>query len=146
MSTERNDNELRMDPQALYREEIFTDRRVGTIRVLTPVTREGVTDPARKILFVGETQVLTPGGLLPIAFEIEAGSLAEAVDRFGQEARDALEDTIRELQELRREAASSIVIPETLPSGLLGPGAPGAPGPLGGLGARPRGGGIIHRP
>ena len=26
-----------MDPAALYREEIYTDRRVGTLRVLLPV-------------------------------------------------------------------------------------------------------------
>jgi len=33
--------ELRMDPGTLYREDTFTDRRVGVIRVMTPVTVDG---------------------------------------------------------------------------------------------------------
>jgi hypothetical protein len=105
-------NEIKVDPKALYLEEIFTDRRVGTIRRLTPVTKEGTRDQARAVLYVGETQVLTPAGALPIAFEIGAGSLEEAADKFGQLAKEAIERTVKELQELRRQAASSIVIPQ----------------------------------
>ena len=125
--------EPKMDPTALYREEVFTDRRVGTIRVLTPVTKEGLADPTRQVLYVGDTQVLTPTGMLPISFELEAGSLVEAVERFGDGVKQAVEQTIREIQQLRQEAASSIVIPDVRAGGL---GAPGAP---------PRGG-IIQRP
>ena len=62
--------ELKVDPNSLYLEEIFTDRRVGTIRRLTPVNKAGTRDQARPVLYVGETQVLTPAGALPIAFEI----------------------------------------------------------------------------
>ena len=105
-------NEIKVDPKALYLEEIFTDRRVGTIRRLTPVTKEGTRDQARAVLYVGETQVLTPAGALPIAFEIGAGSLEEAAEKFGQLAKEAIERTVKELQELRRQAASSIVIPQ----------------------------------
>lgn len=119
--------EPRMDPAALYREELITDRRVGTIRVLTPVGKDGRADSARTVLYVGETQVLTPAGTLPITFEIEAGSLSEAVERFGDGVKRAVEQTIREIQDLRREAASSIVIPDRLPGGLIGPGGPAAP-------------------
>ena len=36
-----------MDPTQIYREETFTDRRVGTIRRLTPVTADGATDAPR---------------------------------------------------------------------------------------------------
>jgi len=64
-------NEIKVDPKSLYLEEIFTDRRVGTIRRLTPVGKEGTRDQARAVLYVGETQVLTPAGALPIAFEID---------------------------------------------------------------------------
>jgi hypothetical protein len=103
-------NEIKVDPKSLYLEEIFTDRRVGTIRRLTPVGTDGVRDQARAVLYVGETQVLTPAGALPIAFEI--GSLEEAAEKFGQLAKEAIERTVKELQELRRQAASSIVIPQ----------------------------------
>ena len=105
-------NDIRVDSKALYLEEIFTDRRVGTIRRLTPVGKDGARDPGRAVLYVGETQVLTPAGALPIAFEIGAGSLEEAAEKFGSLAKDAIERTVKELQELRRQAASSIVIPQ----------------------------------
>src|SRR5882672_6025618 len=104
--------ELKVDPNALYLEEIFTDRRVGTIRRLTPVKKDGQRDQARPVLYVGETQVLTPAGALPIGFEIGAGSLEEAAEKFGQLAREAIERTVKELPELRRQAASQIVVPQ----------------------------------
>ena len=104
--------ELKVDPKQLYLEEIFTDRRVGTIRRLTPVAKDGERDQARAVLYVGETQVLTPAGALPIAFEIGAGSLEEAAEKFGQLAKEAIERTVKELQELRRQAASQIVVPQ----------------------------------
>ena len=33
---------VEMDVNALVREEVITDRKIGTIRVLTPITLEGV--------------------------------------------------------------------------------------------------------
>ena len=105
-------NDIKVDPNSLYLEEVFTDRRVGTIRRMTPVKKDGQRDPARAVLYVGETQVLTPAGALPIGFEIGAGSLEEAAEKFGQLAKEAIERTVRELQELRRQAASQIVVPQ----------------------------------
>ena len=115
-------NEIKVDPKQLYLEEIFTDRRVGTIRRLTPVGGDGKRDDARAVLYVGETQVLTPAGALPIAFEIGAGSLEEAAEKFGQLAKEAIERTVKELQELRRQAASSIVVPQGPVPGVGGAG------------------------
>ena len=105
-------NDIKVDSKALYLEEVFTDRRIGTIRRLTPVKGDGERDTARAVLYIGETQVMTPAGALPIGFEIGAGSLEEAADKFGQLAKEAIERTVKELQELRRQAASSIVIPQ----------------------------------
>ena len=110
-----------MDAASLYREEVYTDRRVGTIRVLIPVTKDGLTDPTRQVLYAGEAQVLTPGGMLPITFDLEAGSLAEAIDKFADGVKEGVERTIQEIQELRREAASSIILPDRIPGGLGGP-------------------------
>jgi hypothetical protein len=123
-------NDIKVDPKALYLEEVFTDRRIGTIRRLTPVTKDGTKDTARPVLYMGETQVLTPAGALPIGFEIGAGSLEEAAEKFGTLAREAIERTVRELQEMRRQAASQIVVPQ------------GPLPPLGGAG----GGGKIQMP
>src|SRR5438093_10306264 len=104
-------NDIKIDPKALFLEEVFTDRRIGTIRRLTPVTNDGTKDSARAVLYVGETQVLTPAGALPIAFEIGAGSLEEAAEKFGGLAKEAIERTVKELEEMRRQAASQIVVP-----------------------------------
>jgi hypothetical protein len=120
---EQQSTELKVDPNSLYMEEIFTDRRIGTIRRLTPVNEEGQRDTARAVLYMGETQVLTPAGALPIGFEIGAGSLGEAAEKFGPLAKEAIERTVKELQELRRQAASSIVVPQGgLPPGMGGGG------------------------
>ena len=37
--------EVKLDPTQLYQEEIFTDRRAGTIRRLKPITADGSADP-----------------------------------------------------------------------------------------------------
>ncbi len=104
--------ELKLDPDKLYLEEVFTDRRIGTLRRLTPVTKDGKTDASRAIVYVGETQIMTPAGSIPIGFEIGAGSLEEAAEKFGPAAKEAIDRTVLELQELRRQASSSIVVPQ----------------------------------
>ena len=99
--------EARFDAASVYREEQYTDRRVGTIRVLVPTTADGAPDGARPTLYVGQISVMTPMGTLPISFEIEAKTLSEAIGKFGDAARIAMDDAMRELQQLRREAASA---------------------------------------
>ncbi|BAZ93994.1 hypothetical protein TspCOW1_10400 [Thiohalobacter sp. COW1] len=111
-----------MDAADLYREEVITDRRVGSIRVLTPVTAEGATDPGRTVVYVGQAQLMTPAGALPLNFEIPAATLAEAVDKFSEATEQAVERTMQELEEMRREAASSIVLPKGGGEGMGGPG------------------------
>src|ERR1700741_1499313 len=124
MSNERP-GEPQMNAGALYREDAFTDQRVGTVGRLTPVKSDGSDDPSRPLLFVGQATVMTPMGSLPLSFELEARTLAEAVAAFGPAAQQAIEDTARELQELRRQAASSIVIPEGGTAALKGMGGKG---------------------
>ena len=116
--------ELRMDQTSLYREETFTDRRLGVIRVLTPVTKNGSADTSRRVVYLGEAQLLTQVGALPLTFEIEAASLGEATEKFAAGAKVAVERAVKELQEMRREAASPIIIPDRVPPGLGGPGGP----------------------
>ncbi len=121
------DLDITMDTASLYREEIYTDRRVGTIRALVPVDGNGATDSARAMVFVGEAQIMTQMGPLPVSFEIEAKSLGEAVAGYADAAKVAIERTVRELQEMRRQAASGLVLPGQGGGGF-------APGGLGGGG------------
>ena len=46
-----------MDVANLYTEELITDRKVGTIHVLTPITPEGSRDASRPMIFLGEVPV-----------------------------------------------------------------------------------------
>src|SRR5262249_8875560 len=117
--------EPEMNPQDLWLEEIFTDRRVGTIRRMTPVKGDGTPDGGREVLFIGETQVLSQIGTLPITFPLDVKTLEEAAKAFGPAAKAAIERAVKELQELRRQAASSIVIPQ---GGLPRGGMPGGGG------------------
>src|SRR5262245_30851831 len=110
-----------MDAASLYREEIYTDRKIGTLRVLVPVTADGEPDVSRPTLFQGEAQLMTNVGPLPISFDIEAANLAEAVARYADATKAGVERAMRELQELRRQQSSSIVIPQSGAAGL-GPG------------------------
>jgi len=121
--------EPEMNPRDLWLEEVFTDRRVGTIRRMTPVNGEGARDAAREVSWIGETQVMTQVGTLPINFALEAKTLEEAAQKFGAAAKAAIERAVKELQELRRQQASSIVVPQ---GGLppLGPGGPGGGGKI----------------
>jgi hypothetical protein len=132
---ERQDQRLpepKMDPAALFREEVITDRKVGTIRVLSPIRSDGSMDAGRKTLYLGEAQIYTTMGTLPLSFELDADSLSDAVTKYAAAAKQAVEQAVRELDDMRRQAASSIVIPKAGAGGL----------PPGGLG----GGGKIQLP
>lgn len=111
MADNLKDGEIRMSAGNLYREETYTDRQVGSLQILTPVKKDGSKDFSRRRLFVGQTQILTPAGGLPLSFEIEAESLEDAIQMFGDSAQTALAGTMQRLEEMRREAASSIIVP-----------------------------------
>ena len=112
MAQEPGMPDIQVDRNGLYREEVFTDRKAGTLRRLVPVTADGAPDAARAVLWSGQTQLLTPGGVLPLAFEIDANTLDEALTRFPAAVHAALEQAIEEAREYRRESASRIVVPE----------------------------------
>lgn len=134
--SEKEAVQAKMDEKDLWKEEVFTDRRVGTIRRLTPVTASGDLDSSRKTLFIGEAQLMTPAGALPLTFEIPGDTLSAAVAGYGPAVQLAFTETMEELKELRRKAQTSIVTPNSPGglggAGLFGPGAgmPPAPGKL----------------
>lgn len=127
MSEDRN-REPSMDGSALYQEEIITDRKVGVLRRMTPIKSDGTPDPARPMLFIGQAEIMTNMGPMPISFDIEAPSLDQAVAGFGVAATAAIERTVQQIQELRRQQASQLVVPQGGMGGLPGMGGPGGPG------------------
>jgi len=119
---------MEMDADNLYREENYTDARVGSIRCMIPVKSDGSDDDSRGVRYLGSTQVMTEAGALPLNFELEAEDLASAIAKFEQGARDALEEMMKRAEEMRREQASKIM-------------TPGDTGGMGGQGGMPGGGG-----
>lgn len=127
--------EIKLDTDNLYHEEVFTDRRVGTLMRLTPVHKDGSRDDSRDIAYVGQASLMTPMGSLPLHFALEADSLDDALAKFPDEAHKALERTLKELEEMRREqAGGGIITPDKLGGGGFGG--------QGGLGGQGGGGGI----
>ncbi len=100
-----------MDADNLYREESITDNQVGSIRRMTPIRKDGSDDTDRPVVYIGQANLMTPSGALPLNFEIDAKSLEQAVAKFADGAKAAVDDTMRRLKEMQREAASQIVVP-----------------------------------
>lgn len=125
-TAESSTAEAAMDAASLYREEVVTDRKVGTIRMMVPIRSDGSADSDRATLYAGEAQIMTNMGALPVTFEIDADSLAEAVEQYGEAAKVGIERTMRELQEMRRQASSGLIVPPPgAAAALTGGGMPG---------------------
>lgn len=103
--------EMKMDADSLWREETYTDQKLGSIRVMTPVTRDGGPDATRKVQYVGQASIYTPAGALPITFDLEGPGLSDACGQFAAAANKAVEETMEQLREMRRQQAGSIVVP-----------------------------------
>ncbi len=67
MSEPLNLNEIKVNPDNLFREEMITDLRVATIRELTPIIADGSSDVSRVMILFGLTLVMTSMG--PVAIE-----------------------------------------------------------------------------
>lgn len=110
-------DDLKVNTDNLYKEEVFSDLRVATIRRLTPVRTDGTTDDSRPTMFSAETQIMTPQGMVPIHAAVDATTLAEAVEKFPAAIQAGLDRMIEEAREMRRESASRIVSPQEVTGG-----------------------------
>ena len=116
-----NQNNTAMDPNSLFREEQFTDQKMGSIRKLTPVKADGSDDADREVIFFGAAQVMTPMGAMPLNFSLEGTTVGAAAEDFVVKAALAVEQAAREMEEMRREQASQIVVPGQSGGGIGGP-------------------------
>ncbi|MCP5146291.1 MAG: hypothetical protein H6978_15890 [Gammaproteobacteria bacterium] len=126
--------DVQVDTANLYREENFSDLQAASIRRLTPVTPDGEVDGERPVMFVGETTLMTQMGPIPVQFQLEAQTLSEALEKFPEGVRAAVERLNDRARELAREEASRIVVPSGMPpggpQGGMGGGGMGGPGGL----------------
>ncbi|MDA7852101.1 hypothetical protein N9A71_01000 [Porticoccaceae bacterium] len=117
-----NENDTAMDPNGLFREENFTDQKMGSIRKLVPVKADGSDDPDRTTEFFGSAQVMTPMGAIPLNFALDGATIGEAASDFAGKAQIAVEEAGREIERMRREQASKIVVPGQGGGGMGSPG------------------------
>ena len=103
--------DIKIDTTSLVKEDVYSDQKVGSVRVLTPILANGELDTSREVTYFGQTQVMTPGGAIPLNFELVSDSLASAFEAFGDAAKESMEQTMKEIQEYQREQASKIVVP-----------------------------------
>ena len=102
---------IQIDTKSLYREELITDLKVGSLQCLIPIHTDGTNDPSRPRKFVGQTQIMSQGGPLPIQAPIEANTIAEAIGKFPDAVKTSVEKLVNEAKEFQRQEASQIVIP-----------------------------------
>ena len=109
--TDEKEPEIRIDQDNLYHEETFTDLKVGWIRRLTPVTPDGNRDKSREPLFIGQTQLATPQGPIPIQCQIPAKTLPDAIKKFPEVMELTIKNMIERAKEIQRESTSRIIKP-----------------------------------
>ena len=117
--------EITVDTENLHREEVFTDLRAASIRRLTPVKTDGDPDNGRDVMYIGETNLMTQMGPLPVQFPIAAKSLDDAFHQFADGVKEAVERLNERAKEMVHEESSRIVVPGAAPPGIGGAGAPG---------------------
>ena len=113
--------DLAPDPANLYREDTITDLKVATLQRFTPINTDGTEDSTRPVKYVAQTSLMTQMGAIPINAEIEASSLEEALNKYGDSLQKALDEMMEEAQRRQIEDAGKIVVPKAGPTGGLGP-------------------------
>lgn len=113
---ETTTQKIKISQKDLCREEIFTDLKTGVIRQLTPVKINGEIDKSRKIMFFGQTQLMTQQGPLPIQFPIEeAKNLQQAAENFPNAMEVYVAAMLEEAKRIQREEQSRIIVPGAMP-------------------------------
>lgn len=98
-----NDIDFTIDKENLYREESITDLKVASIRKMVPINADGTEDTSRNPVFIGNSQLMTPEGPLPIQAKLNATTLDEAMKEFPQAMKQSLNETIEHLRNMQQE-------------------------------------------
>jgi len=104
-----------VDQKNLYREEGLTDMKVASIRCMVPVLPDGTDDKSRVNIYIGQTQLMSPEGPLPIQAVLPANDLKEAIAAFPQAMQTAMAKMVEELKKMQQSQQkkndSRIIVP-----------------------------------
>jgi hypothetical protein len=81
-SAQQNEIDFTMNSKNLYRDESYTDIKVGALRRLVPVNSDGSEDDSRSPMFMAQTQVMSPAGPIVLNAPLKATTIEDAVDEF----------------------------------------------------------------
>lgn len=109
-----NNLDFQVDKTNLYREESVTDLKIATIRQLIPVNIDGTSDTSREVIFIGNTQLGTPQGPIPLQAKLEAKTFEQAMDLFPQamelETKKVIEN-FKRMEAQQKKQKSNLIIP-----------------------------------
>lgn len=112
MDNQKNSlGDAQLDAANLYREEMVTDLKVGSIQVLVPITADGSEDESRERRYTAQSQVMSAHGPIPLNGPIDASNLTEALAGFSAALEAAMTRLVEEAERMQREEASRIVVP-----------------------------------
>ena len=109
--TEETGKKAKFNQQNLHQEEIFSDLTVGSIRRLSPVKQNGEPDKTRPVLFVGQAQIYTQQGPMPIQFPIDAINLQQAMEKFSAAMEEFVAHLVEQAKEFQRQEESRLIVP-----------------------------------
>jgi len=105
-SAQQNQIDFTMNRKKLYRDESFTDIKVGALRRLVPVKPDGSEDDSRVPMFMAQTQVMSPAGPIMLNAALKATTIEEAVDEFPVAMEAELEKMKAEAEQRQAEAGA----------------------------------------
>ena len=109
--SEGKEKKVKFNQQNLHREEVFSDLTIGSIRQLTPVKPNGELDKTRPILFVGQSQIYTQQGPMPVQFPIDAKNLQLAMEKFPAAMEEFVAHLVEQAKEMQRQEQSRLIVP-----------------------------------
>lgn len=109
-----NNLDFQVDKTNLYREISVTDLKIANIRQLIPMNVDGTDDTSRETIFIGNTQLGTPQGPIPMQAKLEATTMEEAMDQFPQamelETQKVIEN-FKRMEAQQKNEKSNIIMP-----------------------------------
>jgi hypothetical protein len=124
-TTQSQQVDFTVDKTNLYREESITDLKVASIRRMVPVLPDGSEDTSRTAIFIGQTQLMSPEGPLPIQANLEAADLEDAIAKFPDAMQKSLNEVIeqvRQYQARQQQQGRTVATPRDTDSRIIVPG------------------------
>jgi len=109
--SEEAGKKAKFNQQNLHHEEVFSDLTIGSIRRLSPVKANGEPDKTRPVLFVGQSQIYTQQGPMPIQFPIDAMNLQQAMEKFSTAMEEFVAQLVEQAKEFQRQEQSRLIVP-----------------------------------